>query len=50
MQVVLIPEHTYTYLTDAYQDSPRIVGTLDSTRMQIPHQSKTSSEGGKNRA
>lgn len=35
-QVSLIPEHTYTYLTDAYQDSPRIVGTLDSTRMQIP--------------
>lgn len=38
-RVALIPEHTYTYLTDAYQDSPRIVGTLDSTRMQLPHQS-----------
>ena len=48
--VVLIPEHTYTYLTDAYQDSPRIVGMLDSTRMQILHQSKAASERGKKRA
>ena len=48
--VVLIPEHTYTYLTDAYQDSPRIVGMLDATRMQILHQSKAASERGKNRA
>ena len=49
-QVVLIPEYTYTYLTDASQDSPRIVCTLDLTGMQILRQSKLPSERGKNRA